>query len=80
MGEVREAVERDDDDDIIRVPEVARMTGAPQGSVRYWDSTGVGPPSFKLQGRRVYRRGAVRRWIEQQEQAAADQRGGGDAA
>ncbi|PQP52661.1 DNA-binding protein [Mycolicibacterium austroafricanum] len=47
------------------------------GTVRYWDSTGVGPPSFKLQGRRVWRRGAVLRWIAEQE--AATQRDGGAA-
>lgn len=66
-----------EDDEIIRVPEVSRLTGAPMGTVRYWDSTGVGPPSFKLQGRRVWRRGAVLRWIAEQE--AATQRDGGAA-
>lgn len=67
-----------EDDEIIRVPEVARLTGAPAGTVRYWDHIGVGPPSFKMQGRRVYRRGEVLRWIAAQEQAS--RRGGGDAA
>ena len=67
-----------DEDDIIRAPEVSRLTGAPTGTVRYWDHMGVGPPSFKLQGRRVWRRGAVLTWIAEQE--AASQRGGGDAA
>ena len=58
-----------DDDPIIRTPEVSRLTGAPTGTVRYWDHTGKGPKSFKLGGRRVWRRSEVLRWIAEQEQA-----------
>lgn len=65
------------DDAIIRVPAVSRLTGAPEGTVRYWDHIGKGPKSFKLGGRRVYRRSEVLRWIAEQEQATA--RGGGAA-
>ena len=61
----------DDDDEIIRTPAVAKLTSAPVGTVRYWDHKGVGPRSFKLGGRRVYRRSEVLRWIAEQEQAAA---------
>lgn len=56
-------------DEIIRTPDVAKLTGAPVGTIRYWDHMGKGPRSFKLGGRRVYRKSEVLRWIEQQEQA-----------
>lgn len=61
-------------DQIIRTPEVAAMTGAPIGTVRYWQHIGKGPASFKLGGRRVYRRSAVLQWIAEQERAAGGQR------
>lgn len=57
-----------DDDPIIRTPEVSKLTGAPAGTVRYWDHTGRGPRSFKLGGRRVWRKSEVLRWIAEQEQ------------
>jgi predicted DNA-binding transcriptional regulator AlpA len=57
-----------DDDPIIRTPEVSKLTGAPPGTVRYWDHTGRGPRSFKLGGRRVWRKSEVLRWIAEQEQ------------
>ena len=66
-----------DDDPIIRTPEVSKLTGAPAGTVRYWDHTGRGPRSFKLGGRRVWRRSEVLRWIAEQEQETG--RGGGAA-
>ncbi|MEH3076199.1 MAG: hypothetical protein PGN11_05900 [Quadrisphaera sp.] len=43
-------------------------------TVRYWRMRGLGPPSFNLNGRVVYRRGAVLTWIAQQEQATAHER------
>lgn len=58
-----------EDDPIIRAPQVAALTGSPVGTVRYWDSTGKGPRSFKLAGRRVWRKSEVLRWIAAQEQA-----------
>lgn len=61
-------------DPIIRVTEVAELTGAPEGTVRYWDCTGTGPPSFKLNGRRVWRKSVVLQWIADQESAAYAER------
>lgn len=65
-------------DVIIQAHRVAELTGAPIGTVRYWDSVGTGPTSFKLNGRRVWRESVVLAWIAEQEQAT--RRGGGDAA
>ncbi|WP_336670124.1 helix-turn-helix transcriptional regulator [Tsukamurella sp. USMM236] len=59
----------EDIDPIIRIKEVAALTGAAEGTHRYWDSIGTGPKSFKLNGRRVWRRSSVLAWIEQQEAA-----------
>jgi prophage regulatory protein len=63
-----------DTDPIIRIKEVAALTGAAEGTIRYWDSIGTGAPSFKLNGRRVWRRSSVLAWIADQEAATA--RGG----
>lgn len=61
-------------DPIIRIKEVASLTGAPEGTLRYLDSVGKGPKSFKLAGRRVWRKSAVVAWIAEAE-AAADPQG-----
>lgn len=60
------------DDELIRTPQVAAMCGAPVGTVRYWQHKGIGPASFKLGGRRVYRKRAVLAWIAGQEQASQE--------
>lgn len=64
-------------DPIIQAPRVAELVGAPIGTVRYWDSVGTGPGSFKINGRRVWRESVVLAWIAEQE---ATTRRGGDAA
>jgi hypothetical protein len=48
--------------------------GIPEGTLRYYRSTGVGPASFWLAGRIKYRRADVRAWIADQERAT--RRGG----
>ncbi|WP_373138297.1 helix-turn-helix transcriptional regulator [Mycobacterium marinum] len=50
------------------------------GTLRFWRSTDQGPASFTLgtNGRVVYRRSEVERWLAEQE--VATRRGGGDAA
>lgn len=61
-----------DDDPIIFAPELSTMLGGiPNGTIRYWDSIGFGPKSFKLGKRRAWRRSEVMRWIAAQEQASA---------
>lgn len=63
-----------DIDPIIRIKGVAELVGAPEGTIRYWDSVGKGPKSFKLNGRRVWRKSSVLAWIAEAE-AAADPKG-----
>jgi prophage regulatory protein len=64
-------------DPIIFASELSSMLGGiPQGTIRYWDSQGRGPRSFKLGKRRAWRTSEVLRWIATQEQATS---GGGAA-
>lgn len=64
-------------DPIIFAPELSKMLGGiPLGTIRYWDSQGRGPRSFKIGKRRAWRQSEVQRWIAVQEQANV----GGDAA
>jgi len=58
-------------DPIIQAPEVSALTGAPEGTIRYWAHVGKGPRSFKLGRRRVWRRSVVLAWIAEQEEATA---------
>lgn len=67
-----------DDDEIIFSPEVTGLTGLPDGTLRYYRHAGIGPASFKLGRRVVYRRSEVKRWIAEQE--SATRRGGGCSA
>ena len=60
--------------DIMTPKQVAEMTGIPEGTLRYFRSVGIGPASFRLQGRVRYRRIHVEAWIAEQE--AATLRGG----
>jgi predicted DNA-binding transcriptional regulator AlpA len=64
--------------DIMCAREVSELTGVPLGTLRYWRHADLGPASFTLGRRVVYRRSEVERWIAEQE--AATRRGGGDAA
>jgi DNA-binding transcriptional MerR regulator len=60
--------------DITTPKEVTALTGVPEGTLRYFRSAGIGPASFRLEGRVRYRRADVEAWIAQQE--AATRRGG----
>ncbi len=64
--------------ELLSAREVSRMTGVPVGTLRYWRHSNIGPASFTLGRRVVYRRGEVERWISKQE--SLTRRGGGDAA
>jgi DNA-binding transcriptional MerR regulator len=57
--------------------QVAGETGIPAATLRYWRHADIGPASFTLGRRVVYRRAEVERWIAEQEQAT--RRGGGAA-
>lgn len=55
--------------------DVENEYGIPEGTLRYYRSTGQGPASFRLAGRIRYRRGDVLSWIAEQERLS--RRGGG---
>lgn len=64
--------------ELLGAKEFSAMIGVPVGTLRYWRHSDIGPASFTLGRRVVYRRDDVLRWISQQE--SATRRGGGDAA
>jgi predicted DNA-binding transcriptional regulator AlpA len=51
---------------IMRVPEVAELTGVSESTLRFWRSTGQGPKSAKLGRRIVYRLSDVEAWVDAQ--------------
>lgn len=68
-------------DELLHTKQVEQEYGINAGTLRFWRSCGDrGPASFTLgrNGRVVYRRSEVERWLAEQEQAT--RRGGGGAA
>jgi predicted DNA-binding transcriptional regulator AlpA len=59
-----------DQHDLLTTAEVAELTRAPQSTLRYWRHLGIGPRSFRLGRRVVYRRAEIERWIQVHELAA----------
>ncbi|MDE0778926.1 MAG: helix-turn-helix domain-containing protein [Nocardioides sp.] len=51
---------------LLRVPEVAEMTGISENTLRHWRHQGTGPRSARLGRRIVYRESDVEGWIEAQ--------------
>lgn len=51
---------------LLRLPEVAEMTGLPTNTLRFWRHQGTGPRSAKLGRRVVYRERDVVDWINRQ--------------
>ncbi len=64
--------------ELLGAKQVSEMIGVPVGTLRYWRHSDIGPASFTLGRRVVYRRVEVLRWISERENAT--RRGGGDAA
>lgn len=60
--------------DLMTTKDVESEFGVPEGTLRYFRSTGVGPASFRLAGRVRYRRDDVLGWVAEQERAT--RRGG----
>lgn len=57
---------------LLRIDEVAEMTGIPANTLRFWRSSGgTGPRSAKLGRRVVYRESDVIDWIDSQFDLAA---------
>lgn len=53
-------------DKLLRVEDVAGLTGVPVGTLRYWRHAGTGPQSAKFGRRIVYRESDVQAWIDAQ--------------
>ncbi|QIX27462.1 helix-turn-helix domain-containing protein [Nocardioides sp. JQ2195] len=51
---------------LLRIDDVAAMTGIAANTLRYWRATNTGPRSAKLGRRIVYREADVLAWIDQQ--------------
>ena len=51
---------------LLRLPEVAALTGLPVNTLRFWRHQGTGPKSVKLGRRVVYGECDVVAWIEEQ--------------
>lgn len=66
------------EDEFLPTPKVSKITGVPVTTLRYWRHAGLGPASFTLGRRVVYRRSEIERWIAEQEETT--RRGGNGAA
>lgn len=55
------------DAEYLSAPELERLTGTKASTWRYWAHVGIGPKSFKLGRRRVWKRADVLAWIAAQE-------------
>lgn len=55
--------------DLLDAKQVSEMIGVPVGTLRHWRHSDIGPASFTLGRRVVYRRDEVSRWISKRESA-----------
>ncbi len=58
----------DEIEDLLTTAEVARITRAPQSTVRYWRHIGTGPRSFRVGRRVLYQRCDVQAWLAAQQE------------
>jgi prophage regulatory protein len=68
MGNLPEGTELPD---ILDARDLERRTGTKASTWRYWASKGIGPASFKIGRRRVWKKSVVLAWLAKQEQAAS---------
>ena len=57
-------------DELLTISEVAAILRAPVATMRYWRHLGIGPRSFRLGRRVVYRAGDLQAWIDAQARAS----------
>jgi excisionase family DNA binding protein len=50
--------------DLLTIAEAADLLRAPVATLRYWRHRKIGPPSFRLGRRVLYRRDNLRTWID----------------
>jgi excisionase family DNA binding protein len=60
----------DDDEDLLTMPEVAELIRLPLDTVRFMRHKGTAPVGFRVGRRVLFRRGAVKKWIREQEAGA----------
>jgi predicted DNA-binding transcriptional regulator AlpA len=53
-------------DRILMLPEVSQRTRTPEATLRWWRHQGVGPKSFKVGKRVMYRENDVDEWLDEQ--------------
>lgn len=51
---------------LLTLAEVAELVRAPAGTLRYWRHMGLGPKSFKVGRRVMYRAEDVQSWLDEQ--------------
>jgi excisionase family DNA binding protein len=54
----------DDPPELLTITEAADMLRTPVATLRYWRHQGIGPRSFRLGRRVLYRRDDVHAWID----------------
>jgi predicted DNA-binding transcriptional regulator AlpA len=64
----------DENEELLTTAEVALLARAPVSTVRYWRHLGVGPASFRLGRRVLYRRSDVRQWLDEVRLSQVDHR------
>ena len=53
--------------ELLTITEAAEMLRAPVATLRYWRHRNIGPRSFRLGRRVLYRRSDVHAWIDDQQ-------------
>ena len=60
--------------ELLTITEAADLLRAPVATLRYWRHLGIGPRSFRLGRRVLYRTDDLHAWIAQQHAQALDRR------
>ncbi len=59
----------DRDHELLTIGEAADVVRCPIATLRYWRHLGIGPCSFRVGRRVLYRRGDIETWIAAQREA-----------
>jgi predicted DNA-binding transcriptional regulator AlpA len=59
------------DEDLLLLSEVSELTRLPEATIRWHRHQGTGPKGFVLGRRLMFRRGEVKKWIREREEADA---------